>query len=182
MANLKELLNLSTDLDEKSTMLLLKAIKNSNQDGFDYLEFLVSIDKLKKMDMDEETAMKSAFSTASSFGLSREKLISSGGYYISVLRREYDAFKEALSRQIEAKIQSPEAHIKKVQKEYDGIDKQIEDLKRKKELYEKEIVKTSDKLKKVKADLKERELKFNDTYNAIKSSIESHIEKIKESI
>ena len=182
MANLKELLNLSEDLDEKSTRLLLKAIKNSNQDGFDYLEFLVSIDKLKKMDMDEATAMKSAFSTASSFGLSREKLITSGGYYVSVLRREYDAFKDALNRQIETKIKGPEAHINKIRKEYDGIDKKIEDLKMKKALYEGELLKAEEKLNSARTALKERELKFNDTFNAIKSSIEAQIEKIKESI
>ena len=72
MVDLKSLFPIDESQDEKSQQILLKAIKNANQEGFDYLEFLVSVAKLKDMQMDEATALKSAFSTASSFGVTKD--------------------------------------------------------------------------------------------------------------
>ena len=63
-------------LDKKSVAFLLKAIKENNLPGFDYLEFKQSLNGLKKMDMDETTAIKSAFTTGSTVGLTKSKLIS----------------------------------------------------------------------------------------------------------
>lgn len=178
MADLKKLLNLPTDIDEKSTLLLLKAIKNHNKEGFDYLEFIASVDKLKELNMDETTAIKSAFATASSFGLTKETLVSSGHYYIGVLRREYDSFKSALSRQIEKKIGVPTQKIQAMEKDYLDIDNQIDKLLKRKEKYKTEIEKLKQDITQNRTDLTSREERFNDTFNRIKERIEDHINNI----
>lgn len=182
MADLKELLNLPADIDQKSANLLVRAIKENNKDGFDYLEFLVSVQKLRSMDLDDSTAMKSAFATASSFGLTKESLVSSGQFYISVLRKEYESFKEALSRQIVKKINEPEASIKKMTEEYDQIDKKIAELQKKKTLYKEKVDKMKATIDSNKKDLTEREERFNTAFNSIKTSIEEKITKIKEQL
>ena len=168
MADLKELLNLPADIDQKSANLLVRAIKENNKDGFDYLEFLVSVQKL--------------FATASSFGLTKESLVSSGQFYISVLRKEYESFKEALSRQIDKKISEPEASIKKMTEEYDQIDKKIAELQKKKTLYKEKVDKMRATIDSNKKDLTEREERFNTAFNSIKTSIEEKITKIKEQL
>ncbi|MDX1684323.1 MAG: hypothetical protein R3275_03750 [Saprospiraceae bacterium] len=182
MADLRKLLDLPSDLDEKSTRLLLKAIKDKNKEGFDYLEFLVSIDKLKKLDMDEATAMKSAYATASSFGLSKDALISSGHYYVSVLRNEYEDFKSALNRQIQKKIDGPIDKIREMEKAYNDIDDQIARLKKQKEVYRSQISDLKKKVEDSKTDLTEREERFNETFNQVKSAIERHITNINDQL
>lgn len=178
MADLRQLLKIPSDLDEKSTKLLLKAIKESNQDGFDYLEFLMSVQKLKEMQMDEVTAMKSAYATASAFGLSKQALVSSGHFYVNILRREYQAFKDALSRQIEKKIQAPEAKVVKMQKDHDDIDRQVDLLLKKKASLKEQIAKYKAQIELDKTSLSEREQKFNDSFNRIKETIESDLTNI----
>ena len=182
MPDLKKLLDLPTDIDSKSTNLLLKAIKEHNREGFDYLEFLVSVDKLKAMDMDDLTAIKSAYATASTFGLSKDTLVSSGQYYISVLRKEYEAFKDALTRQIEKKIVAPKAKVQKMEKEYSEIDKKIEELIKRKERFKEEVDKIKSNLDKDQEDLTQREQKFNDTFNTIKDAIERNIQSFKDQL
>ena len=48
-------------LDDKSIEFISKAIEKANLPGFDYLEFRMAVDNLKKMDLDEATSFKSAF-------------------------------------------------------------------------------------------------------------------------
>lgn len=182
MTDLRQLLYLSDDLDEKSTRLLLRAIKDNNKDGFDYLEFLMSVRKLQDMEMDETTAIKSAFATASSFGLSKDTLVSSGHFYVSVLRKEYEQFKSALERQIEKKIAEPETRIEKMEKEFGDIDLQIEKLRQKKVLLKNKVKEMRAKIKNDRSDLTEREKKFNTTFETIKAQIESHISNIEDQL
>ena len=60
------------DIDSKSVDFLAKALDKNNIPGFDYLEFKQSLTALKKMGMDAETSIKSAYATASTVGLTKE--------------------------------------------------------------------------------------------------------------
>ena len=73
--NLKELFSSTDDSNEKVLMKLLAAIKDGQSDQFDYLKFKMSHQALLKMGMDESTAAKSAFLTASTMGITKENLL-----------------------------------------------------------------------------------------------------------
>ena len=73
--NLKNIFGNDHGLDEKSVDYLTSALAKNNLPGFDYLEFKQSLAALADLGMDEPTAIKSAFATASTVGLTKDKLV-----------------------------------------------------------------------------------------------------------
>ena len=123
-------------LDAKSVDSLLKAIEKNNIPGFDFVEFKQSLAALAKMNMEEATAIKSAFATASTVGLTKQKLLESGEFYKGVLRKEKDLFDAALVNQIKIKVEGKQNEVKKLQEDIEKhkqtilqLEKQIEDAR-----------------------------------------------------
>src|SRR5690625_6686587 len=106
--DLIEIFDKQNKLDEKSRTFLLNAIKEHNQSGFDYLEYKQALIRLEEMELDPSLAIKSAFTTATTVGLTRDKLLDSAEYYLSILNNEYKQFKQALEKQMEARVHSRE--------------------------------------------------------------------------
>src|SRR5699024_6400115 len=131
--DLIEIFDDQNQLDQKSREFLLKAIENNNKPGFDYLEFKQALLRLKEMDMDPATAIKTAFTTATTVGLTREYLLESAGYYLSILKNEYEQFNHALNKQMEARVHSREKQKSTLEKKLDAINKKIEELKKEQE-------------------------------------------------
>ena len=91
-------------LDEKSVEYIAKAIEKANLPGFDYLEFRMAVDNLKKINLDEVTAIKSAYATMSTMGLTKERIIETAAHYKSVLVKEREQFDAASQKQQTLKI------------------------------------------------------------------------------
>lgn len=178
MPQLKDLFDLPEDLDAKSVQILLKAIGDRNQEGFDFLEFLASVDKLKAMPMDEPTAYKSAYATASTFGITKDQLSSSAQKYLGVLRAEYDQFKAALSRQITQRIDQPKQEIHDLKKRKSQIDQELEKLKREQSLIDEKVTKIENAVETEYEKLQSQENLFRTSYDAIKQAIESNMNEI----
>ena len=113
-------------LDQKSVDFLTKALDRSNLPGFDYIEFKQSLDALSKLNLEEETAFKSAFATASTVGLTKTKLLQTAGHYKNVLANEKTQFDSALHKQIEQKVAGKEGEVNKLK---DQIVKHQEKIK-----------------------------------------------------
>jgi hypothetical protein len=95
-------------LDERSLDFLTTAIEKNNLPGFDYFEFKRAVMSLLQMQMDEATAYKSAFTTATTVGLTKDKLVETAGYYRNVVVKEKDQFDQALQAQHNTKVASRE--------------------------------------------------------------------------
>lgn len=150
---LKDIFGDFTGLDEKSVAFLTKALAKKNLPGFDYLEFKQSLRALAALNMDEETAVKSAFATASTMGLTKEKLNKSITHYKKVLSDERDQFELALQNQTSKKVE--------------GKKKEVETLRG-------QIVKWEEQMKK----LQEQILKSQQTIDTADSAIEAEVNKI----
>lgn len=111
---LKKIFGESGVLDTKSVDFLTSALAKNNQPGFDYLEFKLSLDKLKEMGMDEVTAFKSAFATASTVGLTKDKLVSTAQLYKQVLSKEKGQFDLALNNQLEKRVNGKRSEVEKL--------------------------------------------------------------------
>ncbi len=74
--------------DDRFANVLMKALEEKNLEGFDYLEFKQSVAKLLDIGMDHDTALKAAFATGSTAGLTLEKLVKTARYYTEVLQDE----------------------------------------------------------------------------------------------
>jgi predicted nucleic acid-binding Zn-ribbon protein len=111
---LRDLFGNHTGLDNKSVAFLTKALAKNNLPGFDYLEFKQSIGALSAMNMDEDTAIKSAFVTAGTMGLTKAKLLSSIEHYKKVLSSEKGQFDLALQNQMTKKVEGKRAEVEKL--------------------------------------------------------------------
>ena len=139
---MKNLFGENHGLDEKSIEFISKAIEKANLPGFDYLEFRMAVDNLKRMNLDEAIAFKSAFATASTMGLTKEKLLETAAHYKAVVQKEKEQFDAASAKQQDMKvganlqqvaelqrvINDNEAKIRQLQSEIDTARGKIREL------------------------------------------------------
>ncbi len=133
---------------------LMRALEKKNLDGFDYLEFKQSVTKLSEMGMDQDTALRSAFATGSTVGLTLEKLIKTANFYTGVLQDEKAQFMRSLEKHLvdnvegkakqtgdlkkkianwETKIEQLREEIRKAQAQIDNADAEIQSARGKAE-------------------------------------------------
>ncbi|MBL7786024.1 MAG: hypothetical protein JNM36_08980 [Chitinophagales bacterium] len=94
----------SGSLDRRVFEKLMDVIQTNNVEGFDYLEFKNSVKALANLNLDEATMYKSAYATASTMGLTVDKLLQSINYYKSLLNKELQTFNEQAQRQIDERV------------------------------------------------------------------------------
>lgn len=173
-----EALGISEDSDMKSVDVLLKALKAEQLPGFDYIKFKQSLKALTALDMDLSTAMRSAFATASTLGVTKDKLIKTAKHYQSILQREKEQFDQAAENQVTQRIASKENEITKLDGQIHECEEQIESL-------EKLIIQLKDKLEKAKQEketaaekIKEAKEKFDGSFRSLIEIIDEDIKSI----
>ena len=114
-------------LDDRSLEFLTNAIEKNNLPGFDYFEFKRAVATLLQMNMDEAVAYKSAFATAATMGLTKEKLVETAGYYRNLLDKEKEQFDQALENQNTTKIAARQQEVKRLR---DQIERHKADMLR----------------------------------------------------
>ena len=125
---MKNLFGENHGLDEKSIEFISKAIEKANLPGFDYLEFRMAVDNLKKIDFDEATAYKSVFATAKTMGLTKEKLLETAAHYKAVVLKEKEQFDVASAKQQDSKVGSNLQQVAELQKEINEKELKIKQL------------------------------------------------------
>lgn len=159
--HLKDLFEVSEQMNDKVLTKLLIAIKESQQKDFDYLKFKQSYKSLIDLGMDEATAAKSAFLTASTMGLTKDKLLQTVQYYKNVLHKEKEQFALALKNQVANNVDAKTIEIKRLhdkmeehhrkilqmQKEQDVMTAQIKNLEEAAILSRQKIEETRDQFK-----------------------------------
>lgn len=118
-------------LDEKSVSFLAKALERANLPGFDYIEFKQSLHALQAMDMPEETCFRSAFATAATVGLTKQKLLKTASHYKSVIEQERTQFDAAMRKQIEQRVNSKFSEVEKLKKQVEEYRRRIVELEQK---------------------------------------------------
>ena len=98
-------------IDSRSLEFIAQAIEKNNLPGFDYFEFKRAITQLAEMKLDEATAHKSAFTTAATLGITKEKLIETAGYYRNVVEKEKEHFAQALENQNATKVAARQQEV-----------------------------------------------------------------------
>lgn len=137
--DLNKIFKTNPDLDKKFVDALIRAVKSNAIKDFDYLKFMHSVNSMVAMDMDKDTSFKSAFATAQTMGLTKDKLLKTANHYKNVLNKEREHFADALKKQrtekisgkleevelLKNKIVEYEAKMKQMQKEIDAYQKKI---------------------------------------------------------
>ncbi|MFK7808807.1 MAG: hypothetical protein AB8F74_13470 [Saprospiraceae bacterium] len=115
-------------LDQKSVDTLTRALNNANLPGFDYLEFKQSLGALQRMNMDEPTSIKSAFVTAQTMGLTKNKLIETAQHYKSILAGEMNKFQQAMDSRVKARVEGKKLEIERLKKQVSDYKEKIQQL------------------------------------------------------
>jgi len=163
--NLKDLFEVSDVMNDKVLMKLLTAMKDGQQKEFDYIKFKQSYKGLIAMGMDESTAAKSAFITASTMGVTKDKLMLTVQHYKNVLNKEKEQFALALKNQIATNIDAKSMEIKRLQE-------RIEENKRKMVQLENEQTLIATEIQSLEESASSSRLKIEETRDNFKSTFD----------
>lgn len=165
--------------DKRFIELLTQALEKNNQQGFDYLEFRSSLMALANLPLDEATRYRSAFATASTMGLTVEKLLQTAQFYKSVLDKEKDQFTTELNTRGVESIRTRsdervnlENVIKEKQTQIDNLQQQIAQ-------HQADIAQLTKELEETSGKIKDMNDGFLGAHEQITSKITSDIDKIK---
>ena len=122
--DLKSLFGSHHGLDEKSVGFLTSALEKNNLPGFDYIEFKQALGALVAMDIEEGTA----YATASTMGLTKDKLLKTADHYKKILANEKKQFDVALQKQLQQRVQSKQDEVEKLKKQVEEYKKKIQQL------------------------------------------------------
>lgn len=165
-------------LDERSLEFLSNAIEKNNLPGFDYFEFKRAVTALLQMDLNEQTAYKSAFATAATVGLTKEKLIETAGYYREVLRREKEQFDKALDSQNATKVTSREQEVKRLRDQIERHKAEIARLQDEMGAYLNQIDQAEASVKAEAEKLTKTKTAFEKTHQSLLLQIDSDVERM----
>jgi hypothetical protein len=158
---------------------LTKAISDANLPGEDYLEFVSALAAMKSIDLAESVKMQTVLATLSTKGLSIQKIMESGDYYLKVLENEKDKFKQAMAQQTQGKVDEKHKQIKSLEESNIKKAEQIKALTD-------EINYNTEQIEKIKKDItdadnkiKTTENNFYVTFDYVANQIINNVEKIK---
>lgn len=160
---------------------LFKAMSENNVQGFDYFEYKQSLKTLLGM-LDEPTAFKSAYATAATMGLTKQKLTDSANFYIKVLDKEKEKFTQAVDAQVAANIKGKESEIEQAKNQINEksemirkLTDEISALQQKMNEIQSHIIQATQKIQATSAN-------FEASYQKIASDIKADVEKINQHI
>lgn len=180
--SLKTIFGVHHGLDEKSVNFLVKALEKNNLPGFDYIEFKQALQALQEMDMSEETAYRSAYATATTVGLTRDKLLKTANHYKKVLANEKMQFDAALQKQIKERVDGKEAEVEKLRRQIEEYKKKIEQLEAKIQQSQETIDKQDDLIQAAKERIESTKDGFESTLQSITNEIDRDIQNIEQYI
>ena len=176
--NLKDLFGSDHGLDEKSVKFLTSALEKNNLPGFDYIEYKQSLVALAGMSMEEETAFKSAYATASTLGLTKEKLLKTAEHYKKVLMNEKVQFDAALQKQVNQRVNNKLEELNKLKKQIDDYKQKIAQLEKKIAQNQETIEKQDDVIQKAKEKIESTKDGFELTLQSLVNEIDKDINNI----
>ncbi len=166
-------------VDERFVDVLMKALERKNLEGFDYLEFKQSIAALSKMGITGDMAIKSAFATGSTMGLTIDKLLNSAAYYQQVLLDEKAQFELSVQRFVKE-------HVEGKRQETTGLKKQIADWQTQIDRLKAEITKAEAtigaadaQISEAKQRAAENQARFEATLRVVTAAIQDDMDEVK---
>jgi hypothetical protein len=177
MLKIKDLFGAGKQLDDKTLDMLTNSIEQNNLPGFDYYEFKRSVAMLSEM-LEEPIAFKSAFQTATTMGVTKEKLLETAQYYRNLMDTEKANFAVALEKQKQLRITDRQKEIDRLKDQISRHESDITRLQTEVADYKAKIEHSETQLKGEVDRLGATQLAFDQTVQSVALTIDSDIEKI----
>lgn len=169
-------------LDAKSVKFLTSALEKNNLPGFDYIEYKQSLAALSALDMPEEMAFKSAFATASTVGLTKDKLLKTATHYKKILDTEKKQFDAALQKQMKQRVGGKMSEAEKLKKQIGIIKVKIAELEEKMKTSQKIIDSADADIQAAKEKIEGTRQNFETTLQSLMNEIDQDIQSIEKYI
>jgi len=173
--DLKKLFASEDITNSKMQTALIAALSKNSSEEFDYLKFKVSVRKMLEMGMDKDTALKSAFATASVMGVTKNKLVVSAKKYKGALDKEREQFAKALKNKIAKNVDGKKVEAERLKKEIVSHKEKIAKLLKEIEMFETKISQVDDVVAAAQEKIEATRSDFKSTFDAIYSQIEEDI-------
>jgi chromosome segregation ATPase len=131
---------------------------------------------LLQMQLDDVTAYKSAFTTAATVGLTKEKLIETASYYKNVVEKEREQFDKALDHQNSTKIVARGDEMKRLRDQIERHKNEIARLQDEMADYLRQIEQAESNMKSETEKLTKAKTAFEKTHQSVVLQIEKDIE------
>jgi phage-related protein len=175
---MKDFFGENHNLDEKSMESLITALERENLPGFDYLEFKQALARLGSLNMEESLIFKSAFATASTIGVTKDKLLKTAGHYKNVLAKEKKSFDAAMNKQVKAKVEGKRKEVEALKKKLALYEAKINELEQLKVKATKTINTADETIKNAQDGIDKVKTRFETTLKALLNQIDKDIEDI----
>ena len=166
--------------DQRNYEFLMSAIEKNNLEGFDFLEFKSTLKALDHLPMDEATKYQSAFATASTLGLTKDKLLSSADYYKDVLHKEKEHFLQEFQQQVEQRIHAQDSKIQQLNQAIINKSEQIKKLQEEIKEHQAQLAKVQSKVNEVSFKIEKTKNNFMATYEYLIGKFNEDVQKLKE--
>jgi len=177
---IKHLFDPEDKLDQRSVEFLTNALASSSQQGFDYLKFKSSLQQLEALNMDQTTAVKSAFATAGTVGLSKDRLIHSSEHYRKVLMQEKEQFEAAMRSQLEKRVSNKEDETEYLKEKIIEYKQKIKELQENIASYESKVNSADEAIEQEKEKIRSTQEKFVDAHGAFIKALDEDVRLFKE--
>ena len=179
MSNLAKAFNTMTQDDDRFANVLMKALEDKNLEGFDYLEFKQSVAKMQELGMDADTAMRAAFSTGSTVGLSLDKLLKTAKYYAEVLQDEKSKFMNSMEKHIMSNVEGRAKQTGELKKKIANWEAKIEQLRAEVEKAKEKIASADAEISAAKEKAELNQQGFDDALDVITAAIRQDVADIR---
>ncbi|MEM6321325.1 MAG: hypothetical protein AAF960_26945 [Bacteroidota bacterium] len=177
--DLSELFGTNPELEKRFVSMFTKALEKSNQAGFDYIEFKQSLSALARMDMEDEIAIRSAFATASTVGLTKKKLLDSAKFYGKIINQEKEQFDAALAKAINSKVGGKMKEVEKLREQIVKYKEKIQQLEAQIEKHQHTIDTADEQIQAEKEKILLTQDNFEKTYQTFIEQIKTDIDNFK---
>jgi septal ring factor EnvC (AmiA/AmiB activator) len=176
---LSQLFGDNPDLEKKFVDIFIRALEKHNKPGFDYIQFKQSMGALAEMGMDESTAIRSAFVTASTVGLTKSKLLESASFYAQVINAEKEHFDAALAKRINQKVGGKMKEVEKLKEQIIKYKEKIQQLQNQIEKHQHTIDTADEQIQAEKQKILGTQNNFEKTHTTFIEQIKSDIDSFK---
>lgn len=158
--------------------VLFDAMEQTNQPGFDYLEFKKALIALESISMDEKTKYLSAFAGAQASGASKTSLLDTGKHYLNALEKELNNFNNAVQQQWQKQIGNRENEIKQLNNLIAGKKEQIQKLEAEMKDHHEMLTSLEQEIQDSQTKIETTKVDFQATYQALVDKIHADLDRI----
>jgi len=159
-------------VNEAMAELLSKAIEAANLEGFDYLEFRNALAAMASAPLSEQQKFQAVFATATTMGVTKDKLVGAIDHYQQVLDKQRAEFQVQVDAMIAQEVTQREALKSKKEEEIAALAEQIQQAQAAITEKQQEILTLSNEINEQNLNIQQTASSFEATFNFVSGRLQ----------